>query len=208
MKSALLHPTPFPDIASFAAMVKAEKVYFEVKDNYQKQTYRNRYYIYGANGKLALTVPVAYTQKNRQRTEDVVISNTSQWQTIHWKSILSAYKTSPFFEFYEDDLRPLFLCTPKNLLEFNLMCFKAVLDCLQIDISFEQTLAYEKHPKHCADLRSLVDIKNTFDLQFEKYTQVFGAKHGFLNNLSILDLLFNLGPDAPTYLDSQPISFQ
>lgn len=207
MNSVLLHLTPFPDLASFLAMVNTQKVYLEVKDNYQKQTYRNRYYIYGANGKLALTIPIAYTQKNRQLSSEVKIYNESQWQAIHWKSICSAYRTSPFFEFYEDDIKPLFFCHEENLLKYNLKCLNTVLECLQIGINFEQTTVYEKHPSNMIDLRLLVNIKNKFDLQFEQYTQVFDLKYGFLNNLSILDLIFNLGPDASKYLESQENPF-
>jgi hypothetical protein len=95
----LLQPTNFPNIATFVAIVNAERVFFEVCDNYQKQTYRNRTYISGANGKLALTVPVIYTQKHRQLTKEIKIANVTRWQAINWKSILSAYSTSPFFEY-------------------------------------------------------------------------------------------------------------
>lgn len=93
----LLHPTYFPNIAHFKAILNTESVLFEVHDNYQKQTYRNRSEIYGANGKLALTVPVNYTQKNRQQSKDVLISDTTNWQIQHLKSLESAYRMSPFF---------------------------------------------------------------------------------------------------------------
>ena len=92
----LLHPTYFPNIAHFKAILKTESVLFEVNDNYQKQTLRNRFEIYGANGKLALTVPVNYTQKNRQQSKDVLISDTTNWQIQHYKSLESAYRMSPF----------------------------------------------------------------------------------------------------------------
>ena len=98
----LLYPTYFPNVASYIVMAKTEKIEFEVQDSYQKQTYRNRCYIYGANGKLGLHIPVQYSQNNRQNTSEILIDNTTNWQSIHWKSIESAYKTSPFFEYYED----------------------------------------------------------------------------------------------------------
>ena len=118
--TVLLHPTYFPNVAAFSALLQAEKVLFEMHDNYVKQTYRNRCYIYGANGKLSLNIPVVFSQKNRQKHKDVQIFNDENWQAQHWKSLLSAYRTSPFFEYYEDDLRPLFEKKASFLLDFNL----------------------------------------------------------------------------------------
>ena len=94
----LIYPTYFPSIAQCVAMVQAKKVIFEICDNYQKQTYRNRMTIYGAQGKIPLTVPVVYSQKNRQLYKDIQVSNDTNWQDLHWKSIKSAYNSSPFFE--------------------------------------------------------------------------------------------------------------
>src|SRR5690606_21107719 len=100
----IVHPTYFPSIAHFVAMANANDIVFEVEDNFLKQTYRNRTYIYAANGKLALNIPVIHTQKKRQQYKDVKIFNEEKWQVQHWKSLLSAYRTSPFFEYYEDEL--------------------------------------------------------------------------------------------------------
>ena len=101
----LLYPTYFPNIASYIVMVQSDAFRFEVCDSYQKQTYRNRCYIYGANGKLSLNIPVRYSQKNRQNTKEIEIENSSKWQSIHWKSIESAYKTSPFLNFMKMNLK-------------------------------------------------------------------------------------------------------
>src|SRR5690606_12429449 len=116
----LLHPTYFPSITQCVAMIQAKKVTFEVCDNFQKQTYRNRMNIYGSQGKTSLTIPVIYTQKNRQLYKDILISNDEKWQDLHWKSIQSAYSSSPFFEFYEDDLLPIFKSEATHLMAFNL----------------------------------------------------------------------------------------
>ena len=104
----VINPTYFPSIAQFVAITKADEVVFEMDDNFLKQTYRNRRYIYRANGKLGLNIPVIHSQKNRQKYKDVKIFNEDNWQSLHWKSLLSAYRTSPFFEYYEDELRTLF----------------------------------------------------------------------------------------------------
>lgn len=200
----ILHPTYFPNIAHFVAMANAEKVVFEVEDNFVKQTYRNRTYIYGANGTLALNIPVIHTQKNRQKYKDVKIFNEDAWQSLHWKSLLSAYRTSPFFEYYEDELQPLFHSKQTFLLDFNLKCFETICDCLQLDLTVSETEVYQKEVE-IEDYRFLVNAKKECLQPFESYTQVFQQKHGFINNLSILDLLFNEGPNALNYLESQPL---
>jgi hypothetical protein len=198
----LIHPTYFPNIAHFLAIIKAERVTFEMEDNFLKQTYRNRTYIYEANGKLLLNIPVIHTQKNRQKYRDVKISQDTNWQNLHWKSLLSAYSTSPFFEFYKDDLETVFKMKTDFILDFNFKCFEVICDCLQLDINYSKTDSYEKLVEDKTDFRFLVDAKMK-EPKFEPYTQVFANKYGFINNLSILDLLCNEGPNALNYLDSQ-----
>ncbi|WP_445956464.1 WbqC family protein [Yeosuana sp.] len=200
----LIHPTYFPNIAHFVAMVKAKNVTFEADDHFLKQTFRNRTHIYAADGLLLLNIPVVHTQKNRQKYRDVKIFQNTEWQDLHWKSIQSAYRTSPFFEYYEDDLRPLFNKKMDCILDFNMKCFEVVCDCLQIDITFSKSESYQKQVEDLTDFRYLVNAKME-QPQFEPYTQVFNSKHGFLNNLSILDLLFNEGPNALSYLERQSL---
>lgn len=203
--NSIFHPTYFPNIAHFVAMVKAHAVVFEMDDNFLKQTYRNRTYIYAANGKLALNIPVIHTQHNRQKYRDVKIFNQTKWQDLHWKSLLSAYRTSPFFEYYEDELQPLFNLKADYILDFNLKCFEAVCDCLQLDLNISKTEVYQKNLENTLDFRYLVNAKKEQQHHFERYTQVFGDKHDFIENLSILDLLFNEGPNALSYLENQII---
>ena len=181
-------------------MLKAENLYFEVCDNYQKQTYRNRTEIYGANGKLALTVPVNYTQKNRQFYKDVKIANENNWQQQHLKSLQSAYSMSPFFEYYIDDLMPMFEKQFDYILDFNLNCFEVLKDSLQLNITTTHTQTFEKIPKGKKDFRRLVNRNYEVNL-LRYYTQVFTQKHGFISNLSILDVLFNQGPNTELYIN-------
>lgn len=201
----LLHPTYFPSIANFVAMMKAERYVFEINDNYQKQTYRNRTTIYGANGRLDLNVPVHYTQKNRQLYKDVTISNIDNWQDLHLKSLESAYSASPFFEFYIDDLKPLFEIEATHIMDFNLRCLEAVFECMQVPFDYETTQVFEKKPINTQDARPLANSRKEIAQYFESYAQVFDEKHGFIQNLSILDLLFNEGPNSITYLESQKL---
>ncbi len=204
--NSIFHPTYFPNIAHFVAIAKADAIVFEVDDNFLKQTYRNRTYIYGANGKLALNIPVIHTQKSRQKYRDVKIYNEENWQNTHWKSLLSAYRTSPFFEYYEDELQPLFNLKADFILDFNLKCMEVVCDCLQLDLKTSKTDVYKKTVKNTADYRFLVNAKKEKPQQFDCYTQVFGDKHGFISNLSILDLLFNEGPNTMNYLEKQNVT--
>ncbi|WP_295830223.1 WbqC family protein [uncultured Winogradskyella sp.] len=201
----LLHPTYFPNIAHFVALIKSKEVVFEVCDNYQKQTYRNRSDIYSANGKLSLSVPVSYTQKLRQKTKDVLISSVDDWQSKHLKSFDSAYRMSPFYEFYIDDLMPIFKTEFKYLLDLNLKCFELLTKALELEISTRLSEDFTIPDNSSYDFRNLVNTKKNNAFQFNKYTQVFTEKHGYINNLSILDLLFNKGPNAINYLESQTL---
>lgn len=203
---ALLYPTYFPNIASYIVMAQSDELVFEVQDSYQKQTYRNRCYIYGANGKLSLNIPIHYSQKNRQNTEKIKIDNTSKWQSIHWKSIESAYKTSPFFEFYEDEFKELFDTPKEFLLDFNLECISVINSCLSINPVLSNSDVFLKTTTK-SDYRFLVNARKESKIDTTAYIQVFQEKHGFINNLSILDLLFNEGPNAISYLKNHPITF-
>lgn len=202
----VIHPTYFSNIAHFVAIAKADTLVFEMDDNFVKQTYRNRTYIYGANGKLGLNIPVIHTQKNRQKYKDVKIFNQDKWQSLHWKSLLSAYRTSPFFEYYEDELQPIFTKKAEYLLDFNLKCFEVICDCLQLELNISKTETYQKDIDKKTDFRHLVHAKKETPYGFENYTQVFSNKHGFIPNLSILDLLFNEGPNTLNYLESQSLN--
>ncbi|KZS38484.1 hypothetical protein AWE51_18220 [Aquimarina aggregata] len=206
MKTTLLHPMYFGSIAQFVAIAQAENVVFENEDNFQKQTYRNRTYIYGANGKLLLTVPIKHSGKEiRQHYKDIRIENDFEWQQLHWKSLETAYRTSPFFEYYEDELVSLFQKKKEFLLDFNYECMQILFDCLQLDISFSKTKSYHKNPENLIDQRQLVNARRENEYPLESYIQVFSEKYGFLPNLSILDLLFNEGTNALTYLEHQVI---
>ena len=201
----IIHPTYFPSIAHFVAIVKAENIMFETDDNFVKQTYRNRTHIYSPNGKLVLNIPVVHSQKNRQKYRDVKIFNAQKWQQTHWKSILTAYSNSPFFEFYKDELEPLFKKPHEFILDFNLSCFESICTCLQLNLNLTSSKSYTQTVKNFADFRHLVNAKKEKAYGFRPYVQVFHAKYGFIPNLSILDLLFNEGPNTVNYLESQTL---
>ncbi|WP_025741444.1 WbqC family protein [Aquimarina pacifica] len=206
MKTTLLHPMYFGSIAQYVAIAQSDSVIFENEDNYQKQTYRNRTYIYGANGKLLLSIPIKHSKKGiKQLYRDVQIENEFPWQQLHWKSLQTAYRTSPFFEYYEDEFVHLFRKKRTFLLDFNYECMQILHDCMQIDMTVNKTNEYIRTPENMTDLRSLVDAKKEIEHDLEPYIQVFEDKYGFLPNISILDLLFNEGTNALTYLENQKI---
>ena len=204
MTKILLHPAYFGPIDHFSAMVNAGEILFENEDNYQKQTYRNRQYIYGANGKLLLNIPVKHRsskgKSNHQKYKDIQIENGFHWQRDHWRSLQTAYRTSPFFEYYEDDFAPLYEQKPEFLLDFNYRCLEVITSALSMEISFSKTEGFLEMPKNCTDLRNLIVAKRENPKNQPRYPQVFEEKHGFLENLSVLDILFNEGPQAGRFL--------
>lgn len=204
MNNILIHPTYFPSISHYVAMLKADSVTFEMEDNFQKQTNRNRMYIYSPNGVQMLNIPIKHSKEKHQKYKDVRIENDFGWQKNHFKSLEAAYRTSPFFEYFEDDFRPLFEKKHEFLMDLNLEIFELVNDSLGINIQPEKTTEFFHEVSDYNDFRPLVNGKKD-TTQLEEYTQVFNEKHGFLNNLSILDLLFNEGRYAVDYLKNQKL---
>ncbi len=206
--TALLHPTYFPNVAHMAIMLQSESINFEYCDTYGKQTYRNRCCIMGANGLLQLNIPVIHTQKNRQLYRNVAVTHAEKWQLKHLKSLETAYRKSPFFEYYIDDLKPLFTKEVSHLYEFNMDCLKVIFECLQLPLSFSFTKSFDQNQGQVSDARTLVFCKKEVNQFFENYIQVFNDKHGFVGNLSVLDLLFNEGPNTINYLKSQNVNLR
>ena len=192
----LIHPNYFPNIYQFIQIIKAKNILFEVSDNYQKQTFRNRTYIYGANGKLGLFIPVIHSHKNRELFKDVKISYESNWMDLHLKSLQSAYRSSPYFEYFEDDFIKLYSEKEKFLADFNIKCIKLISNLLDLDLDFKISNEYVEKTNDIIDLRDLSNARKEKKIETPKYIQVFESKHGYLNNLSILDLIFSEGKNS------------
>ncbi len=199
--SSLLHPSYIPNIVTFAAIVQNE-ICWEVCDNFQKQTFRNRAYICTDRGSLMLNIPIQHVGKDqgRQFYKDVKLENEYKWQRQHWRALQTAYRTSPYFEFYEDEIAPLYTKTYTHLQDYNLKSIEIICDCLQISMPKEKTSVYEQVTSQHKDFRVIVGAKRKFEIVQPKYNQVFGERHGFIKNASTLDLLFNEGPNALLYL--------
>lgn len=200
----LLHPTYFPSISHYIAMVQADEIIFEYEDNFQKQTNRNRMYIYNANGLQMLNIPIKHSKETHQKYKDIIIENAFDWQKNHFKSLEASYRTSPFFEYFEDDILPVFQKKHNFLMDLNFEIFEVVNSCLGIDLPYTKTEEFFHEVQDVTDYRNLANGKKD-KTQIEPYTQVFEEKEGFINNLSILDLLFNEGRYALDYLKKQKI---
>ena len=202
--NVIIHPSYFPSICHFVAIAKSDIITFEMEDNFQKQTNRNRTYIYSPNGIQLLNVPVKHTKEAHQRIKEVRIENDFDWQKQHFKSLEAAYRTSPFFEYFEDEIVPIFQKKHAFLMDLNLETISIVSKCLRLEFDYTETTEYFHEVTDKTDFRNLINGKKDTTV-FESYTQVFGEKHGYLNNLSILDLLFNEGRYALEYLKKQKL---
>ncbi len=200
----IIHPSYFPSISHFVAIAKADLVTFEMDDNFQKQTNRNRMYIYSPNGIQLLNIPIKHSKDAHQKTRDVKLETAFDWQKQHFKSLEAAYRTSPFFEYFEDDILPIFEKKHTFLMDLNFKTMEIVSKCLGLTFDYNETTEYFRQVDDKTDLRHLINGKKDTSV-FEPYTQVFGEKHGFLNNLSILDVLFNEGRYALDYLKNQTL---
>ncbi|MEO9570482.1 MAG: WbqC family protein [Polaribacter sp.] len=199
---SLFIPSYFGPISQYSEILKSESVVFEMEDNFQKQSYRNRCYIYNSNGKQLLNIPVIDKNKgssHRKKTKDLLVDNDSLWQNHHLKSLQTAYRTSPFYEFYEDDLLKIFTKKYTYLQDVNIDTFLFVTDALLVSQKYSKTKEYIVNT-NLNDFRALIDVKKTPKKLVKKYIQMFDEKHGFITNLSILDLVFMEGPNTISYL--------
>ena len=193
LTSAYLAPVEY-----YSAMAKADVVFLEQYDYYLKQTYRNRCHIAAANGVMALSIPVEKSAGAKQLTKDVRISAHNDWQIQHWRSIESAYNSTPFFEYYKDDLQPFYEKKWDFLWDFNWEIQLKILELLDLDLKIQLTEQYQPSLNLAVvDLRENIHPKKvTQATKAKPYYQVFEQRFGFQPNLSVVDLLFNMGNES------------
>ncbi len=200
----LLSTAYLPSISYISGCLYSQQVIIERFETYQKQTSRNRCRIYGPNGLQNLSIPVIRINGSHTIIKDIRISKSIPWQRLHWRSIETAYNNSPFFLYYKDDFIKVFERPFDFLIDLNTHLFSIVLGILRINPDIGYTDQYQKTPKDLEDHReSTKKQKMPPDDTFPSYTQVFSEKHGFIADLSIIDLIFNLGPDSLAYLVSE-----
>lgn len=191
-------------------MLLTDSPIIEIHETYPKQTFRNRCNIATSSGILSLTVPVIRTNGNHTKTCDINIDNSKNWQQHQWRSIITAYNKSPYFLYYRDLFEPVYHKKHERLINLNQELIEILLKALNIrNIRMIYTDHYDLNPDFC-DFRNSFQPRNrniqSLQLEFPRYMQTFEAIQGFLPDLSTLDVLFNLGPDALSYLESLKLS--
>ena len=187
----------------YSVLAKSSQVYIDGFENFHKQSYRNRCVISSPNGPLKLIIPIIRISKNI--VKDVKIDNHQNWRKIHWKSLESSYRSSPYFEFYEDEFKPLYLEKKiEYLLDFNQQINLVLLRCLNMDTEVIFSDSYIEKGGKVNDFRDIIHPSSVpiETVKKMKYSQVFQESQDFIYNLSVFDLLFNQGPLAKQLLDS------
>ena len=208
MERVLLSTTYFGPVQWYQKLHRAEHVLMEQWESFQKQTYRNRCLIATTNGIQALTVPVERNNTqpsalNPQLIKDLRISDHGNWRHLQWNALQSAYGESPFFEYYQDDIRPFFERRWNFLLDFNEEIREKMCELIDIRPKVSFCSEFSMECGVFTDYRNTITPKHPEpdpDFSPKPYYQVYGQKHGFLPNLSVLDLLFNMGPESIFYL--------
>ncbi|MGH1515904.1 WbqC family protein [Chryseobacterium sp. JK1] len=198
MQNIVLPVFYMPPVSWFSVFLDAEnEVVLEQFENLPKQTYRSRANIYGANGKLSLIIPMVHN--GRRVIKDIEISYREDWRTLHWKSIKTAYQSSPYFEYYEDKFRKIYDLKEKFLLDFNLKGLEIIQQILKTEKAHSLNEEYIRNPE-AVDFREKFSAKQPSEFEMEEYYQTFSDKFGFLEDLSVLDLVCNKGPESLAYI--------
>ncbi len=206
-QTLLIESQYLPPIHYFARMLHHKEVLIEQEEHFEKASYRNRAHIASPNGPLRLSVPLSQGRSQRRPFRKVGISYDHAWQKQHWWSIKNAYQSSPYFEYYEDDIEPLIVSPAETLLELNNRITQTIIELLQLPINIRFTQSFQKkYDDSVLDFRSKIHPiahRTTPDPAYSSptYEQVFDAKTGFQADLSILDLLLNMGPRSVALLE-------
>ncbi len=198
---AILSTAYLPNIQYISKLLLHQKVIIDIHETYLKQSYRNRCHILGANGILPMSIPVIKTNGNHTKVKDIQIDNTANWAHVHWGAIFSAYGNSPFFEIFEEEIIHLYKKKYKFLIDFNAAAIHQLFESLGVSVELSHSDCFFETSDYLFDYRNSIHPKPQYNLEDhsfsqKKYFQVFGEKHGFKPNLSIIDLLFNEGSQA------------
>lgn len=196
----LISSAYLPPVEYFALISDAENIFIEKEENYIKQTYRNRCYILSAHGPQLLSVPVYLGSLHKTLIKDIRIDYSKRWQQVHLRAMTASYNSSPFFEFYFENIEAIISKNYEFLLDLNMSITETLLSQLKISKNISFTRSFEAPDTNPFDLRYKIKPKSESDFSPKKYIQVFDTGAGFVPDLSIVDLLFNMGPEAFKYL--------
>ena len=199
-ESTLIELHYLPSIQYFSKLLAYGRITIEQHENYQKGSYRNRCHLAGANGLQIMSIPLEKGKHQKLPIREVRIAYAQPWHKQHWRTIRSAYANAPFFPYYSEPIQALYEQRPELLFDFNRQLFELICSQLGLQVQISYSTGYrEQTDATVEDLREMISPKRDRpdpDFRPVPYPQVFTEKHGFLPNLSILDLLFCTGPQA------------
>lgn len=200
-KNRLFTIAYWPPVSQFMAMTEASFITFEAAEHFQKQSYRNRMNILSANGVLPLSIPIL-KDSHKIPIKEAKIDYKTNWQQIHWRSIEAAYNASPYFLYYKDLFVEFYSTSHyKWLFDFDMELMARLFKILGLSLKIEITEEYQTEvDKNCDDLRLAFHPKKRSSQMVKPYSQVFEQKFGFIEDLSIIDLLCNAGPESKKFL--------
>lgn len=196
----LLSTAYLPPAEYFSLINEADVIFIEKEENYIKQSYRNRCYILSAHGPLLLSVPVFDGSIHKVHVKDARIDYSKRWQQVHLRAIMASYRSSPFYQFYFEEIERIIMQNYIFLIDLNEALMMSVLKMLKMGKKIKYTESFEPCINQDYDFRYSISPKKKSSYLQKNYIQVFDSGNGFSSNLSILDLIFNLGPDAVDYL--------
>jgi hypothetical protein len=195
-KTILVSTAYLPSVFYLKQLLFHDIILIEKHENFIKQTYRNRCDIMSANGMMSLSIPLI-KQSNKELISEKKISYTENWQQQHWRSLVSAYKNSPYFEFFEHEFKSFYETQFEFLFDYNLQLLETILKILRVKKIIQFTDTYELNPSNVSDYRELSELKQAnINIESKPYYQVFDDKFGFKENVSCIDALFNIGLDV------------
>lgn len=189
-----------PPVEYFSLISKADEVLVEVQENYLKQSYRNRCYILSVHGPQLLSVPVYQGSQHKTPLKEIRIDYSKRWQQVHLRAITASYNSSPYFQFYFENLERIISGKTDFLIDLNMKLTEAILDMLKLSIKLTPTSEFDPVGKTDNDFRYKISPKKKSHFTVREYMQVFNAGNHFVQGLSIIDLIFNMGPESADYL--------
>jgi hypothetical protein len=201
MKGKILVSTAYlPPVEYFSLVSHADEVLVELEENYPKQSYRNRCYILSAHGPQILSVPVYLGSQHKTPLKEIRIDYSKRWQQVHLRAITSSYNSSPYFQFYFEDIEKIISRRTEFLIDLNMDLTESVLKMLKLNIKLTHTTEFEPIGEAAHDFRYKISTKEKTHFAGKEYIQVFNPVNHFVHGLSIIDLIFNMGPEAINYL--------